>query len=943
MESLVITRNILCLVYAYTTSLSIRCLQVAIGQVASTGMVALSYVQKVSKKVSLASDFMYNYMSKDVTASVGYDYILRQCHLRGKIDSNGCTIAFLEERLNMDLNFILSAEEKMSCFLEILKCILCCEDEDIGIIDNRTSSRDAFSRTWTYNTYHRSSSIGESYHSSQTWSYPRSSLSSSPGNEWLYNIHSPTTSTKPSQSSVKTSFMAQKPSPSPKGLTPPKPTTPSPKPSSSSFKPSPSLKPTLSELGKGKYKTLNPEDTLPIKPVLYPPSPLPSFKTSFTAQKPSPSPKGLTPPKSTTPSPKPSSSSSKPCPSLKPTVSEPGKGKYKTVDPKDTLPIYMIPKDIEDLIKREIVPEVLGLTPPKPTTPSPKPSSSSFKPSPSLKPTLSELGKGKYKTLNPEDTLPIKPVLYPPSPLPSFKTSFTAQKPSPSPKGLTPPKSTTPSPKPSSSSSKPCPSLKPTLSELGKGKYKTVDPKDTLLIYMIPKDIEDLIKRDIVPEVLKKPLSASTYQEFFAALLYAEDSYIEKWSSFALENVSMELHSATIYQKSGENKHSKASEKMDDKTFAVFKVDSLSKTRPFLLSRDFVFAKRAGKETKPFQHGAYELNLIPRFNVFGESLEDTGVIYRVVKSTSILVEFGEEFHSQHDSTCRYNISFSFNRVCLKRAHQAIAAASASLIGKFLFPNSFSQHPMHNSEYYNLYDRNLNLDEKSAVHRILNIQGPPPFLVKGPLCTTFNGNSESISKQLSRTGLVVKEAVLQTYRRHPQSKILVCAPINSTCDVLTRSLKIDIPASDIFRANAAFREIEGVPIDILPSCLYKRDAECFSCPSLHELREFRVIFSTFTSSYRLYNAGISAGHFSHIFLVDASSATEPETLVALANFADDSTTVIVTGAPGNRSSTVRSDIARQKGLRISYFERLYKLSPFKNDDPMFVAQLKDRLL
>lgn len=29
-------------------------------------------------QVSLASDFMYNYMSRDVTASVGYDYILRQ-------------------------------------------------------------------------------------------------------------------------------------------------------------------------------------------------------------------------------------------------------------------------------------------------------------------------------------------------------------------------------------------------------------------------------------------------------------------------------------------------------------------------------------------------------------------------------------------------------------------------------------------------------------------------------------------------------------------------------------------------------------------------------------------------------------------------------------------------------------------------------------------------
>ncbi|XP_010557551.1 PREDICTED: mitochondrial import receptor subunit TOM40-1-like [Tarenaya hassleriana] len=83
---------------------------VTTGQVASTGMVALSYVQKVSEKVSLATDFMYNYMSRDVTASVGYDYILRQCRLRGKMDSNGVAAAYLEERLNMGLNFILSAE-----------------------------------------------------------------------------------------------------------------------------------------------------------------------------------------------------------------------------------------------------------------------------------------------------------------------------------------------------------------------------------------------------------------------------------------------------------------------------------------------------------------------------------------------------------------------------------------------------------------------------------------------------------------------------------------------------------------------------------------------------------------------------------------------------------------------------------------------------------------
>uniref|UniRef100_A0A0E0MUL2 Mitochondrial import receptor subunit TOM40-1 n=1 Tax=Oryza rufipogon TaxID=4529 RepID=A0A0E0MUL2_ORYRU len=83
---------------------------VATGQIATTGLVSLSYVQKVSEKVSLASDFMYNHMAKDVTASFGYDYMLRQCRLRGKIDTNGVVSALLEERLTPGVNFVLSAE-----------------------------------------------------------------------------------------------------------------------------------------------------------------------------------------------------------------------------------------------------------------------------------------------------------------------------------------------------------------------------------------------------------------------------------------------------------------------------------------------------------------------------------------------------------------------------------------------------------------------------------------------------------------------------------------------------------------------------------------------------------------------------------------------------------------------------------------------------------------
>lgn len=38
-------------------------------------------------QVSLASDFMWNLNSREANASFGYDYVLRQCRLRGRIDT----------------------------------------------------------------------------------------------------------------------------------------------------------------------------------------------------------------------------------------------------------------------------------------------------------------------------------------------------------------------------------------------------------------------------------------------------------------------------------------------------------------------------------------------------------------------------------------------------------------------------------------------------------------------------------------------------------------------------------------------------------------------------------------------------------------------------------------------------------------------------------------
>ncbi|KAL5543107.1 hypothetical protein UlMin_010817 [Ulmus minor] len=462
--------------------------------------------------------------------------------------------------------------------------------------------------------------------------------------------------------------------------------------------------------------------------------------------------------------------------------------------------------------------------------------------------------------------------------------------------------------------------LKPTLiatftnltNPRGKATY-TLDEDDSLPLYLIPEDFKDLIKRDVVPKVLKKPLSPSIYKEYFSVLLYAEDYYYEKWSDCKLENVTLKLHEATINKKADKRKSINGSKEKDDKILVEFKIDAFPERRPFLLSRDLVHARPVGSQVEPFQ----------------------GIIYRVVKSDLVLVEFKDDFHSQYNPCHRYNISFSFNRVCLKRAHQALNAVSDSLFQNFLFPNNVSRKSSPHMLALNSDIHKLDEEIISTSRQIANIQGSPPFLVVGPRCAS-EMKAASHLRIPSRTGVVIQASVIQIYKTSPDCRILICAPSNSACDVLMRGLKKVIPESDMFRANAAFREKDDVPDDIISSCLFKK--ECFSCPPLQNLRKLKVILSTFISCFRLHNVGLPVGHFSHIFMVDTSDAIEPEAMVPLANFADENTSVIVTGEVGFSPSWVRSEIARKNGLKISYFERLRKSRRYQNLSPSYITQL-----
>ncbi|XP_039120023.1 probable RNA helicase SDE3 [Dioscorea cayenensis subsp. rotundata] len=404
--------------------------------------------------------------------------------------------------------------------------------------------------------------------------------------------------------------------------------------------------------------------------------------------------------------------------------------------------------------------------------------------------------------------------------------------------------------------------------------------------YEIPSDVREMIENKQVPDAIVEGLSRGNYAKYFSFLIAMEEIHLE-------EDVRRHDMESVTMRRRGNH-------------FLSLEVPGLAEKRPSLVCGDYIFAKALTGDP-----------------------EDTGSPYQGyihrVEADEIFLKFNKELHLRHHDDCLYNVSFSYNRVNLRRMYQAVYAAE-KLGPELLFPAESSQKRIMKSCKLQPFNPDINKEQASCVKMILGCRGTPPYVIHGPPGT-------------GKTMTLV-EAILQIYMTSKKARILVCASSNSAADhVLERLLikeDVGVRENEVFRLNATSRPYVDINPNYIRFCFF--EDMVFKCPPLKALMRYRIIVSTYMSASYLYAEGIRRGHFSHIFLDEAGQASEPETMIPMSNLCVKETVIVLAGDPMQLGPVVYSRSAESYGLGKSYLERLFDYEHYKNEDENYVTKL-----
>jgi len=264
---------------------------------------------------------------------------------------------------------------------------------------------------------------------------------------------------------------------------------------------------------------------------------------------------------------------------------------------------------------------------------------------------------------------------------------------------------------------------------------------------------------------------------------------------------------------------------------------------------------------------------------------------------------------------------------------------------------------------------------------------PPMVLTGPAGTGKTKTLLAAILQVLRRNQKLQKQYSQQEKSNSdefkpfQSRVLICTPSHTACDVITERLvnllsdeqkkesnynkhdeSRDPVRKMIFRLYDATRSIASVPVQILS---YTRQGGAdgqFVLPDTPELLGFSVIVCTCQDAHLLYLAGLTnsslrrrrdclkseiehqlmgsglelcgriegckSPHFTHLFIDEAAQATEPECLIPLSVVVDDDPDAVkveiaLCGDPRQLGPCVYSPYAMED-LQRSLLERLLRL-------------------
>ncbi|OSX63564.1 hypothetical protein POSPLADRAFT_1045879 [Postia placenta MAD-698-R-SB12] len=274
------------------------------------------------------------------------------------------------------------------------------------------------------------------------------------------------------------------------------------------------------------------------------------------------------------------------------------------------------------------------------------------------------------------------------------------------------------------------------------------------------------------------------------------------------------------------------------------------------------------------------------------------------------VEVGLYFHGSfpYDGNRRYHVRFKLNRIPLMRQHQALDTAFDP--DRVLFPSLQHLVPAAppSTVAVRPYIHNRLIAQNAAqLQAVASIAAKPmgsaPFVIFGP-----PGTGKTVT---------MVEAIRQVLRVNPNARVLACAPSNSAADLIASRF---LSSTELFRFYAVSRRRELVPDNLLQHT-HTNSQGFFSVPQVSQLAQFRVVVSTCGSASFAFGVGLPPGHFTHIFVDEAAQATEPETMTAMKAMTTPSTQVVLSGDPKQLGPIIRSSVARDLGLGVSYLERM----------------------